>query len=189
MKSSGYGLGIIKGLGVTMKNFMRAPITSQYPEEKLNVSKRIRGNEVLWFAAKCTGCATCAKACPQGNIEIVTTPAPDNKRTVDKFEIDTGRCIFCGLCVESCPYDALFMGRNYERARHRRQELVTGIDNIQFSPDRQPSAFARPALEASLPKQSLLLYPEKERSKGGQKLSWLPLRRRARKSPKKETEA
>lgn len=180
MKSSTFGLGILKGLGVTMKNFLRPPITVQYPEEKLVTSRRIRGNEVLWDAAKCTGCATCAKACPQGNIEIVTFPGPENKRNVEKFEVDTGRCIFCGLCVEACPYDALFLGRAYEKARYRRYELVTGIDHIQLSEERQPSAFARPSLEPGLPKQTLLVYWDRPVEEGGQKLSWLPFKKRGK---------
>ena len=181
MKRSLPGTGIVKGLGVTIQNFFRRPVTSQYPEERLVMSRRTRGNEVLWYPSKCTGCATCAKACPQGNIEIVTTEGPDNKRVVEKFEIDCGRCMFCGLCVESCPYDALFLGRNSERARYRRKDLVTGKDSIQFSEDRQPSGYARPAIEATLPKQSLLLLWDKKREKGGQPLTILPLRRRGKK--------
>ena len=58
---------------------------------------------------------------------------------------------------------------------------MTGKDSIQFSEDRQPSGYARPAIEATLPKQSLLLLWDKKREKGGQPLAILPLRRRGKK--------
>lgn len=96
-------------MALTLKHLFRRPITTQYPEERLTTSRRIRGYELVWDKEKCTGCATCAKSCPQGAIQIVTSvSAEENKYEVEKFEVDTGYCIFCGLCVESCPYEALF---------------------------------------------------------------------------------
>ncbi|MDI6814639.1 MAG: FAD-dependent oxidoreductase [Dehalococcoidales bacterium] len=76
---------------------------------------------------------------------------------VDKFEVDTGHCMFCGLCVESCPHEALFMGYAYERARYRRQDLVLSKEDLLLSDKRQPSGYARPKIEATLPQQTLLL--------------------------------
>jgi len=68
-----YGQGIAKGLGVTLKNFLKRPVTTQYPEEKLVVSRRIRGTELIWDPERCSGCASCAKTCHQGSIRIVTS--------------------------------------------------------------------------------------------------------------------
>jgi len=173
LKFERYGIGIAKGMALTFKHLFRAPITVQYPEEKLAVSRRIRGNELVWFIDRCTGCATCAKACPQGNIEVVTHVGNENNYVVDKFEIDTGRCMFCGLCVEACPYDALAMGRSYERAQYIRRQLILSKEELQLSDARQPSGYARPKIEATLPKQNLLVYWD--RDEDGQKLSWLSL--------------
>ena len=110
---------------VTIKHLLRHPTVNQYPEQRLNISRRSRGNELVWSRERCTGCATCAKTCPQGAIEIVTATNPaDNKYEVETYRVDTGYCIQCGLCVEACPYDALFMGYSYERAKYRRDDLV-----------------------------------------------------------------
>lgn len=173
MRFERYGIGIAKGMAVTFKHLFRPPITVQYPEEKLVVSRRERGNDLVWYQEKCTGCATCAKSCPQGNIVIITHTGKDNNYVVDKFELDTGRCMFCGLCVESCPYEALAMGIGYERAQYRRGQLILNKEDLLPSDLRQASGYARPKIEATLPKQSLLIYSDRE--EGGQKLSLIPL--------------
>ena len=161
MKFEHYGIGIAKGMALTFKHLFRKPITTQYPEERLTVSRRTRGNELVWDKERCTGCATCAKSCPEGCIEIITSRGEENNYIVDKLEVDMGRCIFCGLCVEACPFEALFMGYAYERARYRRQELVMDKEALLLSGERQPSGYARPKIEAGLPRQTLLLDRDK----------------------------
>ena len=158
-----YGIGILKGLSVTIRNLFRIPVTTQYPEQRLNPSRRTRGNELIWNQKRCTGCATCAKTCPQGSINIVTSvKTEENKYQVEKFEVDMGYCIFCGLCVEACPYDALFLGYAYERARYRRDELVMNKEALVETDGRKPSGYAHPEVAAELPAQSLL----EDRDKG-----------------------
>ena len=159
MQFERYGKGIAKGLWVTVKHLFRRPITVQYPEQRLNISRRTRGNELVWSREKCTGCATCAKACPQGVIQIVTSVNPvENKYEVEKYEVDTGYCIQCGLCVEACPFDALYMGYAYERAKYRRGELVQSKEDMMLeSGEKQPSGYFYPEIAAELPRQTLLL--------------------------------
>ena len=146
-----YGLGLAKGLMVTMKNFIRPPFTIQYPEERIPQHPRFRGEEFVWYEERCTGCASCAKYCPLGIIEIVTKPSETAVQEGDKydlevFDIDIGRCMFCGLCVEACPYDALFMGSGFERGRDQRKDLVISVDELRRA-DKRPSTWFRPQLE------------------------------------------
>jgi len=158
LKFERYGLGIAKGLTVTIRHLFRHPTVSQYPKQRLNTSRRIRGNELIWSREKCTGCSTCAKTCPQGAIEIVTsTDLAENKYEVEKYEVDTGYCIQCGLCVEACPYDALFMGYSFERAKYRRDELVQAGDMMLESADRPASGYFHPDIAEKLPRQTLLI--------------------------------
>ncbi len=158
MKFERYGIGIAKGLGVTIRYLFRRPVTVQYPEQRLNPSRRIRGNELIWDNIKCTGCATCARSCPQGAIRIVTSVDPvGNRYTVETIEVDIGYCIQCGLCVEACPFDAIYMGYSYERSRYRRGELVQANEALLASADRRPSGYFHPEIAAGLPRQTLLI--------------------------------
>jgi NADH-quinone oxidoreductase chain I len=162
LKFERYGLGLIKGMWVTIQHLFRHATVTQYPEQRLNVSQRLRGNELVWSREKCTGCVTCAKSCPQGAIEIITsTNLADNKYEVETYRVDTGYCIQCGLCVEACPYNALFMGYAYERARYRRGELVQTNDALLESPERPASAYFHPELADKLPVQTLLVEKRK----------------------------
>ncbi len=159
MKFERYGKGLAKGLTVTIKHLFRHPVTVQYPEQRLHTSRRIRGNELIWSREKCTGCGTCAKTCPQGVIEIITSPnLVDNKYFVEKYQVDTGYCIQCGLCVEACPFQALFMGYAYERAKYRRGELVQNKEDMLLeSGEKQPSGYFYPEIAGALPRQTLLV--------------------------------
>jgi NAD(P)H-quinone oxidoreductase subunit I len=159
LKFDRYGIGLAKGLVVTVKHLVRHPVTTQYPEQRVTPSKRIRGNELVWNNVKCVVCTTCAKACPQGAIKLVTKvdPANPNRPTMATIEIDSGYCIQCGICVESCPYSAIHMGYAFERAKYRRDELVQANEALLASPERRVSAYMHPEIEGELPEQTLLI--------------------------------
>ena len=148
-----YGLAMVKGLLVTLKNFTRKPFTVQYPEERLKQHPRFRGEEFVWYEERCTGCASCAKYCPLGIIKIVTSrsgtaPEQGDKYRLDVFDINIAQCMFCGLCVEACPYDALFMGSGFEQGKYSRNELMIHVDQLRQA-EKRPSTFFRPQLEAA----------------------------------------
>ena len=82
-----YGLGLAKGMLVTLRHFFRPPVTVQFPEEVRPIPARARTN-LLWFDERCTGCSTCAQACPDGCILVATDPRPDGSLEKVRYEID-----------------------------------------------------------------------------------------------------
>ena len=148
-----YGLAMVQGLLVTLKNLTKKPFTVQYPEERLKQHPRFRGEEFVWYEERCTGCASCAKYCPLGIIKIVTSPSETaplqgDKYLLEVFDINIAQCMFCGLCVEACPYDALFMGSGFEEGQYSRENMVITIDQLRQS-NKHPSTWYRPQLEAA----------------------------------------
>ncbi|NLE90408.1 MAG: 4Fe-4S binding protein, partial [Dehalococcoidales bacterium] len=78
------------------------------------------------------------------------------------YHLDGGRCIYCGLCVESCHFDALFMGCGYEHSSYKLEETVFNENNMRLNDIITPSAYNHPELEESLPKQTLLIDGERK---------------------------
>jgi NADH-quinone oxidoreductase subunit I len=138
--------GVLKGLAVTMRHFLRNLMsirslpTILYPERKRDYSDRFRGKHILTTrddgTLKCVACYMCAVACPAECITIVAGEHP--KIAYEKypvvFDIDMLRCVFCGFCVDACPKDAIWMTRNYEMAFFNREEAVFGIDKLIAKP-------------------------------------------------------
>ena len=48
---------------------------------------RFRGQEFNWFEDRCTGCASCAKYCPLGIIEIETHPGENNIQEGTSYDL------------------------------------------------------------------------------------------------------
>ena len=62
----------------------------------------------------CTSCNLCVVECPAWCIQLTAhneqVDAGRRGKTVkvlDDFTIDFGLCMFCGICVDVCPFDAL----------------------------------------------------------------------------------
>lgn len=43
---------------------------------------------------------------------------------VPKYDLDLTKCIFCGMCQEACPVDAIVEGPNFEYAVFQHEELL-----------------------------------------------------------------
>ncbi len=110
-----YGLGVAKGMMVTIKHLAKKPVTVEFPEQTREIPARARTN-LLWFEERCTGCSTCAQSCPDGCILVETSQSPDGTRSIDRYEIDFRVCMYCGLCTEACPYQAIQPGGRLDDA-------------------------------------------------------------------------
>ena len=126
-------IGILKGMGLTIRYLFSRAITLQYPEEKRQMTPRFRGM-LRVDIEKCTGCKLCPKACPDGLIDVVTGVSSEGRKITNVWLVDIGRCYFCGLCVESCPEKALHMSHLYELATEFVPPLIsTQIDRVGYS--------------------------------------------------------
>ncbi len=82
------GLGIVKGMTLTLRRFFQPKVTVQYPEQAPQIPPRHRGRLQLlydeWGALKCETCFQCAMACP---IECIDMGGTDTK---DRFHVHWG---------------------------------------------------------------------------------------------------
>jgi NADH-quinone oxidoreductase subunit I len=46
------------------------------------------------------------------------------------------KCIYCGLCQEACPVDAIVLGPNFEFATETREELYYDKERLLANGDR-----------------------------------------------------
>jgi formate hydrogenlyase subunit 6/NADH:ubiquinone oxidoreductase subunit I len=126
-----YGIGVARGMLMTLRHVFRPAITVNYPEQQREIPVRARTN-LLWFEERCTGCSTCAQACPDGCILVQTSPRDDGTLSIDRYEIDFRICMYCGLCTEACPYQAIQAGGRYDDAvyvfesMYRDRQALTG---------------------------------------------------------------
>ena len=81
----------------------------------------------------------CVRECPTWCIELeshteqVSEPDARRPKTVnilDVFRIDFGLCVYCGICVDLCPFDALAWAPEYDLAATTAAGLVLGIDEL-----------------------------------------------------------
>ncbi|MBU6153050.1 MAG: NADH-quinone oxidoreductase subunit I [Bdellovibrionales bacterium] len=119
-----YLIEIIRGLWITMKNFLfHKKVTLQFPEQRRDYSNRYRGQHYIKAVngvENCTACMLCPTVCPAECIHIVAGEREDKEKYPVKFEIDSLRCCFCGMCEEACPKDAIKLSNIYEMSQQTR---------------------------------------------------------------------
>lgn len=186
---SSLGTGIsslIKGMGVTGKEFFTPKVTESYPDSHKGADPsepRYQQYAAPRFRAKlqfiylpdgrnrCTACGTCQRNCPNGTITITTKmvdlPDGKKKRKLDKYMYDLGSCTFCELCVTTCPFDAIEFSNDFEQAVFTREKLVQQLNYLPEQPgDPAPKApAAAPKAAPAAPKAEAPSAPATEPEK------------------------
>lgn len=110
------------------------PVTEPAP-----VPPRTRGVIAL-VPELCTSCLICARECPDWCIHIdshTETLPPETPRgrprthnVLDRFAIDFGSCLYCGICIDVCPFDALLWASAQDYAAADPAGLVQEQDRL-----------------------------------------------------------
>ena len=110
----------------------------------------------------CTSCMLCVRECPDWCISIEAHSEPDAdapqysnarrpamKNVLDSFEIDFSHCMWCGICIDVCPFDALQWSAEPLVASSERDGLIYPIERlIQNLPlAKRPDGTAAPQID------------------------------------------
>jgi NADH-quinone oxidoreductase subunit I len=174
------GIGLLKGLGVTIRQLFTYPSTQMYPKQRPDLPPRTRGVIAL-MEENCTVCMLCSRECPDWCIYIdshkeMVPPAKEGGRArtrnvLDRFAIDFSLCMYCGICIEVCPFDALWWSPEFEYAEydirgllHEKDKLRAWADTVPPPPPLDDGADAIPEVAAAIDKatQELELQAAKD---------------------------
>ncbi len=125
--------GLLKGLAITAKALTKPAHTTEYPDVAPELPARTRGVIAL-LEENCTVCMLCARECPDWCIYIDSTketlPASTEggrerqRNVLERFDIDFSLCMYCGICIEVCPFDALHWSPHFEYAEFDIRDLL-----------------------------------------------------------------
>ena len=73
---------------------------------------------------------------PEIPIVAEESPWPDREKYPKQFDIDELRCIYCGMCEEACPCDAIELTPHYEITGLTRQEMIFDREKLLEVYDR-----------------------------------------------------
>jgi NADH-quinone oxidoreductase subunit I len=120
-------------MATTLSTMFRRVHTAQYPDVSPELPPRSRGVIAL-VEENCTVCMLCARECPDWCIyidshkESLPATAPGGRErsqnVLDRFAIDFSLCMYCGICVEVCPFDALYWSPEFEYSEPDIEDLT-----------------------------------------------------------------
>jgi NADH-quinone oxidoreductase subunit I len=132
------------------------PPTGLNTELHPDLPPRSRGVIAL-LEQNCTVCMLCARECPDWCIFIdshsETVPAAQPgardrvEAVLDRFAIDFSLCMYCGICIDVCPFDALFWSPEFayveldiRKLTHERTRLGGWLATVPAGPGDRGAA-------------------------------------------------
>ncbi len=141
-------IGMAKGMATTFGRMLRPAVTENYPAEKRVLPERARMSFEMATdesgQPQCKACMLCERSCPDEAIKIESEKREDGPgRSLTKFTIDLGKCMYCGLCVEQCSTDGLRHTGEYENNSSERSAMMLVLY------EAEPGSVPAPAIEES----------------------------------------
>ena len=132
---------------ITLKHFKnmllgRTKVTMQYPEENGTAACRnIIAARLLWSATRMAASVASPASFANSSVRRARSRScrakfqpTDRFAKVEKypeeFDIDMVRCIFCGMCEEVCPEQAIYLRKDYAITGFTREEMVHHKDKL-----------------------------------------------------------
>ncbi len=164
---------LLTGMKTTLKIFFRKKTTQCYPENRkkdLYVSPEFRGRLEMIHTPDnhhhCVACGICQMNCPNGSIrvesEMLTDAEGKKTKVLKSYVYDLGRCMFCELCVRTCPHHAIQFTNAFENAVFTRSKLIVTLNHPGSSLLPKPVApKAAPAVKTPAPTAAPAAQAEK----------------------------
>lgn len=134
-------IGALRGMGMTLRNFLRRGVTIGYPERRDQLPQRFRGRLFLDMNI-CIGCAMCEEACPNGALRMVEWgdvarpgeefghPATPRGEVKEHPEVEIAMCTYCGWCEYLCPTGAIRHSQDFELASPTREHFLRSPEEL-----------------------------------------------------------